>query len=77
MRALVKTANEPNHMEIREIEKPAPREHELLIRVLGAQLFLYGMGNGSCLGQFWENKIEAPHHPPCASAGLAKSIRCS
>ena len=36
MRALLKTANEPNHMEIREIEKPVPREHELLIRVLAA-----------------------------------------
>jgi L-iditol 2-dehydrogenase len=36
MRALVKTANKPNCMEIREIEKPVPRDHELLIRVLGA-----------------------------------------
>lgn len=36
MRALVKTANEPNCMEIREIEKPVPRNQELLIRVLGA-----------------------------------------
>jgi 2-desacetyl-2-hydroxyethyl bacteriochlorophyllide A dehydrogenase len=35
MRALVKTANKPNCMEIREIEKPVPRDHELLIRVLG------------------------------------------
>lgn len=36
MRALVKTANRPNCMEVREIEKPIPRDHELLIRVLGA-----------------------------------------